>query len=61
MGAVGVLTDSAFTWYPKDHIGLLTLSYAVSAGPSAIEGKGIFFLSLFSDNALNMHGGRRFH
>lgn len=58
--AVSVLANSAFTWYPKDHIRLLTLSYAVSAGPSAVEGKGIF-LSLFSDMALNMHGGRRFH
>lgn len=60
-GAVSVLANSAFSWYPKVHIGLLTLSYAVSAGPSAVEGKGIFFLSLFSDMALNMPGGRRFH
>lgn len=60
-GAVSVLANSTFTWHPKVHIGLLTLSYAVSAGPSAVEGKGIFFLSLFSDMALNMPRGRRFH
>lgn len=35
----------AFTWYPKDHTGLLTLSYAGFVGHSAAGGNGIIFLS----------------
>lgn len=41
--------------HSKDRTRLLTFSYAVSAGPSELEGDGIFFLSLISNMALRKH------